>query len=181
MAKRTRGCHVRACQRKARSGMIKGSVGPSHRVVAGRAHGRRILHGNVVWHRAAYTLRAVKVGDVAAGVVAIRDRQGVIVTGVALVAIGGCSGRSHLVIAGQSPARRGVAPRSRGKRRCRRVAVRAICKPKCRARCRVHRVIGAAVIGGVTVGVCAGGGRSGKVITTCGNGMALRALHGCSV
>ena len=180
MAKRTRGCQVRARQHKARRGVIKGSVGPSHRVVAGRAHRRRILHGNVVWHRAADRLRTVPVGDVAAGVVAIRDRQAVIVTGVALVAIGGCSGRSHLVIAGQSPARRGMAPGSRGKRRCRRVAVRAICGQKCRARCRVHRVIGAVVVALMTVLVAATS-RSREVISAGGRAMALRALHGCSV
>ena len=161
--------------------MIKGSVGPGHCVVAGRAHGRRILHGNVVWHRAAYTLRAVKVGDVAAGVVAVRDRQGVIVTGVALVAIGGRSGGRHLVIARQSPARRGVAPGSRGKRRCRRVAVRAICERKCRARCRVHRVIGAVVVALMTVLVAASGNRSREVISAGGRAMALRALHRCGV
>ena len=180
MAKRTRGCQVRSCQRKARRGVIKGSVGPGHRVVAGRAHGRRILHGNVVWHRAADSLRTVPVGDVAVGGVAIRDRQAVIVTGVALVAIGGRSGRRHLVIAGQSPIR-GVAPRRRGERRCRRVAVRATGERKCRARCRVHRIIGAVVVALMTVLVAASGNRSREVISAGGRAMALRTLHGCSV
>lgn len=100
---------------------------------------------------------------------------------MALVAVCGRARRCHLVIAGQSPSRRGVSPRSRGKGRCRRVATRAIRERKSCARCRVHGVIGAIVVALMAVLVAATGNRSGEAIPAGSRAMALRALHGCSV
>ena len=140
--------------------------------------GLREAGGDVIRNIASQGLRAGPVGSVAG--VAGRAIQAVIVAHMALVAIGRHAGRRHLVIAGQGPARRGVAPGSRGKRRCRRVAVRAICERKGRARCRVHRVIGGVVVALMTVLVAATS-RRWEVISAGGRAMALRALHGCGV
>jgi len=126
--------NVSTCQYEPCRAVVELAIRPEHCVVAGCTERGWEVCRHVIGHRTAKGGGAVPVRGVATGVIAVRHRQAVIVVHMALVAIGGSSGRRHLVIAGQSPAGRGVAPRSRGIRRCRRVAVRAIRERKGRAR-----------------------------------------------
>lgn len=64
----------------------------------------------MIGNRAADRGGAVPIRDVAAGVVAIRDCEPVIVADVALTAVGDHTRGRHLVIAGQNPTGRNVIP-----------------------------------------------------------------------
>src|SRR5215469_17796156 len=134
MAQSAGGGEVRACQCPTGRGMIKGSVRPQKGVVTGGAERGRVLQGHVIWNRATQRLRAVPVRGVATRVIAIRNRQTVVVADVALVAVCRCAGGSHLVVAGESPAGRGVAPGSGGEVGGNGVAVGAVCRREGRAR-----------------------------------------------
>jgi len=134
MAQSAGGGKVRACQCPTSRGVIKRSVRPQKGVVTGGAERGWVLQGHVIWHRATQRLRAVPVRGVTTRVIAIRNRQTVVVADVALVAVRRCAGGSHLVVAGESPAGRGVVPRSGGEVGGNRVAVRAVCRREGRAR-----------------------------------------------
>ena len=71
----------------------------------------------MVRNRAAEGLRAVPISGVAAGGVAIRNRQTVIVADVALITIRGRTRGTHLVVAGEGPTGGSVAPRRGGEGR----------------------------------------------------------------
>ena len=81
--------------------MIEGGAGPRSRRVA-RVAGSRVTRRNVVWHRAAQSLRAVPIRLVTAVARCIRGAQTIVVAGVAKIA-----SRSE-VGAGQSPASAGM-------------------------------------------------------------------------
>ena len=134
MAQSAGGGKVGACQCPTGRGVIKRSVRPQKGVVTGGAERGWVLQGHVIWHRATKRLRAVPVRGVTTRVIAIRNRQTVVVADVALVAVCRCAGGSHLVIAGESPAGRGVAPGSGGEVGGNGVAVRAVCRREGRAR-----------------------------------------------
>ena len=134
MAQSAGGGKVRTCQCPTSRGVIKRSVRPQKGVVTGGAERGWVLQGHVIWHRATKRLRAVPVRGVTTRVIAIRNRQTVVVADVALVAVCRCAGGSHLVIAGESPAGRGVAPGSGGEVGGNGVAVRAVCRREGRAR-----------------------------------------------
>ena len=177
MAQSAGGGKVRACQCPTSRGVIKRSVRPQKGVVTGGAERGWVLRGHVIWHRAAESLRAVPVRGVTTRVIAIRNRQTVVVADVALVAVRRCAGGSHLVVAGESPASvGGVAPGSGSEVGGNGVAVRAVCRREGRARRRVHRIVRTAVIAGMTVGVTATAGC--RQVVAAGRGaVALRALH----
>ena len=162
---------VRAGEGPTSARMIEGAVRPGDGVVACGAQRGRITERYVVRHGAAERPGAVPIGSVAAGVIAVRNRQTVIVSDVALVAVGGRACRCHLVVAGQCPAGRGVAPGSHGEGRRRGVAVRAIRDSEGGARRGVHRIVGAVVIGCVTVAVTA----------SCSWSLEVVAARGCAV
>ena len=132
--------------------VIKSRVGPADLVMAGIASLRE-AGGEVIRNGATESGGVLPIGDVAR--IASRAVQAVVVANVALIAVGDHPGRGHLVIAAEGPTRRSMAPGSRRKRRCCGVAVGAICSNKRRACSRVHRIVGAAVIGGVATGVAA--------------------------
>ena len=92
------GCRVHARKCPPGGGVIKGSIGPVNRIVAGIA-GLRVPVGNVIRNIAAQGLRVEPIGSVA-GAVAGRAVYGVTsAAGVTLVAVGDHPGRSHLVVA----------------------------------------------------------------------------------
>ena len=152
--------------------MVEGRICPGNHIVAGLA-GLREASGDMVRHVATKRLCAVPIGCVA-GITSCA-RQIVIVTGVALIAIGDDAGRRHLVIPGESPSRRSVAPGSGGKDGGNRVAVGAVGDGERGSSGGVHRVIRAGVIGLVAILVGATG-RSLQVVTTRGSCVALGAL-----
>jgi hypothetical protein len=86
------------------------AIGPGNGVVTGGAHRSGELRGHVIGNRAAGRGGAVPIRNVAAGVVAIRDCEAVIVADVALIAVGDHTRGRHLVIAGQNPSGRSVTP-----------------------------------------------------------------------
>ena len=167
---------VQASEREAGVVVVKGGIGPIDHVVAGVA-GLWEPGRNVVWHVPAQGLRAVPirlVAEIASGVGG--GTQRVVVRGVALVAIRHHACWRHLVVSGQSPSRSAVSPRSGRECGCGRVAVPAVRQREGRARRRVHRIIRAAVIAGMTVGVTAAA-RCRQVVTARRGAVALRALH----
>ena len=87
MAERTGRRHVRPRERPPGRGVIKGSVGPEHCVMASCAHGLWILQSHMVRHRATNASRAVPVRDVAVGGPTVSRRKSVVVTGMALIAV----------------------------------------------------------------------------------------------
>ena len=154
------GDNVAAREGPSGSAVIELAVGPRERVVAGGAHGSGEVRGDMVGYSAAKSCSAIPIGSVAAGVVAVRNSETVIVADVALIAIGDHAGWRHLVIADESPTSGGVIPRSGGERVGSGVAVGAVgCKKGC-ACGGMHGVIGVLPVGLMATGVCAirGGG-----------------------
>lgn len=105
-----RGHDVPSRQRPSRRTVIELAIGPGNRVVAGGAHRNREHRGHVIGNGAADRGGTVPIRDVAAGVVAIRDGEAVIVADVALIAVGDQTRGRHPVVAGQSPTGRSVIP-----------------------------------------------------------------------
>src|SRR6516165_5445974 len=126
---------VQASERKAGVVVVEGGIGPIDHVVAGIA-GCREVGSDVVRNAATQsggTLPIRLVAEIASGV--RRGTQAVVVADVALVAIGDHAGGSHLVVALESPAGRGVGPGSGGEVGGSGMAVRAVCRREGRA-CR---------------------------------------------
>jgi hypothetical protein len=136
------GDDVAARERPSGGRVVELAVGPADGVVAGGTHRSGKLRGDMVGHRAADGRGAIPVRKVAAGVVAICDRETVIVAEVALIAVGDHARGRHLMIARQGPARRCVIPRSGGERRGCRMAIRAVRPGKHRTRIGMHGIIG---------------------------------------
>src|SRR5215472_9819300 len=151
---------VQTGEREAGVVVVKGGVGPIDHVVAGiagcREVGSDVVRNAVTQSRGTLPIRLV--AEIACGVRG--GTQCVVVADVALVAIGDHAGGSHLVVALEGPASGcyGVAPGSGGEVGGGGVAVRAVCRRVGRSRRRVHRIIRAAVIAGMTVGVTAATG-----------------------
>src|ERR1700756_3752067 len=141
-------CHrgMQSGEREAGVVVVKGGIGPIDHVVAGIA-GSREVGSDVVRYRATQSGGALPIGLVAEIACGVRGRtQRVVVAGVALVAIGGYTGGSHLVVALEGPTSRGVVPGGGGEVGGGGVAIGAICRGEGCARRRVHGIIRAAVI-----------------------------------
>src|SRR5215469_11134607 len=167
---------VQASEREAGVVVVKGGIGPIDHVVAGIAGGREV-GSDVVRNAAAQSGGALPirlVAEIAGGVGG--GTQRVVVRGVALVAIRHHAGGRHLVVALEGPAGRGMSPGSGGECRRGRVAVPAVYRREGRACRRVHRIIRAAVIAGMTVGVTATAGCR-QVVAARRGAVAERALH----
>ena len=119
---------------------------------------------------------AVPIRSMAIGIPAVAGRQAVVVAHMALIAVCGRTRRGHLVIAGQRPIRGVVAPGSGGEGGGGGVAVGAVGRGEGCTRRGVHRIVGAVVIGLVTVLIAAAGG-SLQIVTAGGGAVTLRALH----
>ena len=103
--------NVSTCQGKASRTVIELAVRPEQSVVASGTECGREFCRDVIGHGTAKGLRTVPIRRVAAGVVAVRHRQVVIVVRVALVAVCCRPGWCHLVVARQRPTCARVAKR----------------------------------------------------------------------
>src|SRR5215469_6372485 len=167
---------VQASEWEAGVVVVKGGIGPIDHVVAGIA-GCREVGSDVVRNAATQSGGALPirlVAEIAGGVGG--GTQRVVVRGMALVAIRHHACWRHLVVALEGPTGRGVGPGSGRECRCGRVAVPAVYRREGCARRRVHRIIRAAVIAGMAVGVTATAG-SRQVVTSRRGAVAQRALH----
>jgi hypothetical protein len=121
--------------------VVELAIRPEQSVVASGTECGGEICRDVVGYRTAKGLRAVPIRRVAAGVVAVRHRQVVIVVHMALVAVCCRAGRCHLVVARQRPTcarvvKCVVGPHNRV------MTGRAICGDSKRGPCRgVHRVV----------------------------------------
>ena len=113
--RRARGQHVWTLQRESRRGVVKLSVRPQNRIMAGRAHGRGEARRNVIRNASAHGRRALPGGLVAAIAIGICRREVIVVPDVAVRAGDYLSCRGQLVRASQRPARRSVVERRRQK------------------------------------------------------------------
>src|SRR5215467_5859320 len=167
---------VQAGEREAGVVVVKSGIGPIGHVVAGiagcREVGSDVVRNAATQSRGALPIRLV--AEIASG--AGGGAQRVVVRGVALVAIRHHACWRHLVVALEGPTGRGMSPGSGGEVRGNGVAVRAVYRREGCARRRVHRIIRAAVIAGMAVGVTATAG-SRQVVTTRRGAVAQRALH----
>ena len=83
--------------------VVELAIRPEQSVVASGTECGGEICRDVVWYRTAKRLRTVPIRRMAAGVVAIRHGQAVIVVHVALVAVCGRACGCHLVVACQCP------------------------------------------------------------------------------
>ena len=153
-----RGHNVPAGQRPSGRAVVELPVGPVDRVVAGGAQGSGELRSHMIGNRAAQSRCAVPVRGMASGVVAIRNREFVIVVDVALGA-----GSGH-VSAGQREACGCVVESADIVPGNRVMAPRAVRNRKGGSQSRVDRVIGSLPGGEMAAGVAAIRGSNLKVV-----------------
>lgn len=132
--------HVRSLKREACCAVVKLSIRPGNRVMAGRAHRSREARGNVIRHISADSLRARPSSLVTAVAIRVRRCQVVAVADVAVRASNHFAGRRKLVGTGERPARRAVIKNCR-KPGDRVVTGRAIGRRERRSCCRMRRII----------------------------------------
>ena len=165
---------VPASQRPTGCAVIEFSIGPQQRVVASGAQRRGEIRRNVVWHRATQSGRAVPIRGMATRVVAVRDRQVVLVSDVTLRAVGDHTRRRHLVISRQRPSRARVVEGRVGPGNAV-VAGRAVRCSKRAARRRMGGIVRRLPCAEMAASVAAVRGLNIQCVVTAD--MALRALR----
>ena len=154
----SRGRHL-VCARQCPPGgaVIKFSIHPGGRVMAGGAQGSWERSSYVVWHGSPERLRAGPIRGVATVADGVRAGEVVIVVDVAQRA-GRCGVGPGQSETGHAMVKGSIVPADR------RMAIRAICNGKCRAGTGVDRIVGLLPSGEVAAGVPAIGRRNLQVV-----------------
>ena len=138
---RARWQHMWTLEWEPRRAVIKLSIRPKNRVVAGRTHRGRKPRGNVVRHSTAKCRGAIPGRLVAPIAIRVGCGEGVVVPHVTIGAGHDFARRRQLVRAGQRPASRGVIKDRRGPSNGV-VAGGAIGRCKWRSSAGMHRIVG---------------------------------------